>query len=41
MRRAEQKVMRRGDKGSKVEVGGRLGVADIARAEWYLEGRVP
>jgi small subunit ribosomal protein S3 len=33
--------MRLGAKGIKVQVGGRLGGADIARSEWYREGRVP
>ena len=30
-----------GAKGIKVEVSGRLGGAEIARSEWYREGRVP
>jgi small subunit ribosomal protein S3 len=30
-----------GAKGLKVEVSGRLGGAEIARSEWYREGRVP
>lgn len=33
--------MRLGAKGIKVEVSGRLGGAEIARSEWYREGRVP
>ena len=33
--------MRLGAKGIKVQVGGRLGGAEIARSEWYREGRVP
>jgi small subunit ribosomal protein S3 len=33
--------MRLGAKGIKVEVSGRLGGAEIARTEWYREGRVP
>jgi small subunit ribosomal protein S3 len=33
--------MRAGAKGIKVEVSGRLGGAEIARTEWYREGRVP
>ena len=44
-RRAMKKVMqnaqRSGAKGIKVSVAGRLGGADMARTEWYLEGRVP
>ncbi len=31
--------MRLGAKGIKVQVGGRLGGAEIARSEWYREGR--
>jgi len=41
MRRAIQGAMRSGAKGIKVRVAGRLGGADIARAETYREGRVP
>jgi len=41
MKRAVQNTMRVGAEGIKVQVGGRLGGADIARAEWYREGRVP
>lgn len=41
MKRAVQNAMRVGAKGIKVEVSGRLGGAEIARAEWYREGRVP
>ena len=33
--------MRQGAEGIKVSCGGRLGGAEIARTEWYLEGRVP
>jgi small subunit ribosomal protein S3 len=33
--------MRMGAGGIRVNVGGRLGGADIARMEWYREGRVP
>ena len=33
--------MRQGAEGIKVQVGGRLGGAEIARTEWYHEGRVP
>ena len=44
-RRAMKKVMqgaqRSGAKGIKVAVAGRLGGAEMARTEWYLEGRVP
>jgi small subunit ribosomal protein S3 len=41
MKRAVQNAMRVGAKGIKVEVSGRLGGAEIARSEWYREGRVP
>jgi len=41
MKRAVQNTMRVGAEGIKVQVGGRLGGADIARNEWYREGRVP
>ncbi len=41
MKRAVQNTMRAGAKGIKVEVSGRLGGAEIARTEWYREGRVP
>ncbi|QJC37790.1 30S ribosomal protein S3 [Enterobacteriaceae endosymbiont of Donacia bicoloricornis] len=41
MKRAVQNAMRLGAKGVKVEVSGRLGGAEIARTEWYREGRVP
>ena len=41
MKRAVQNTMRVGAEGIKVQVSGRLGGADIARAEWYREGRVP
>lgn len=42
MKRAVQNAMRINDvKGIKVEVSGRLGGAEIARSEWYREGRVP
>jgi small subunit ribosomal protein S3 len=33
--------MRQGAKGIKIQVGGRLGGAEIARSEWIREGRVP
>jgi len=41
MKRAVQTAMRMGAGGIRVNVGGRLGGADIARTEWYREGRVP
>ncbi|MCY4181842.1 MAG: 30S ribosomal protein S3 [Gammaproteobacteria bacterium] len=41
MKRAVQNAMRHGAEGIKVQVGGRLGGAEIARSEWYREGRVP
>jgi small subunit ribosomal protein S3 len=41
MKRAVQNAMRIGAKGIKVQVSGRLGGAEIARMEWYREGRVP
>ncbi len=41
MKRAVQNAMRMGAKGVKVMCSGRLGGAEIARREWYLEGRVP
>ncbi len=41
MKRAVQNTMRIGGKGIKIQVGGRLGGAEIARSEWYREGRVP
>ena len=41
MKRAVQNDMRQGPKGIKIQVGGRLGGAEIARSEWYREGRVP
>lgn len=39
MKRAVQNAMRQGAKGIKIQVGGRLGGAEIARSEWYREGR--
>ena len=33
--------MRLGAKGIKIQLSGRLGGAEIARTEWYREGRVP
>ena len=41
MKRAVQNAMRLGAEGIKIQVGGRLGGAEIARSEWYREGRVP
>lgn len=41
MKRAMQNAMRQGAEGIKVQVGGRLGGAEIARTERYHEGRVP
>ncbi|MCM2132148.1 30S ribosomal protein S3 [Larsenimonas rhizosphaerae] len=41
MKRAVQNAMRLGAKGIKVQLSGRLGGAEIARTEWYREGRVP
>ncbi|MEO0004587.1 MAG: 30S ribosomal protein S3 [candidate division WOR-3 bacterium] len=41
MKRAVTQAMRLGAQGIKVMVGGRLGGAEIARSEWYREGRVP
>ncbi len=41
MKRAVTNTMRAGAEGVKVKVGGRLNGAEIARSEWYREGRVP
>ncbi len=41
MKRVVQNAMRQGAEGIKVQIGGRLGGAEIARSEWYREGRVP
>ena len=41
MKRAVQNAMRQGAQGIKIQVGGRLNGAEIARVEWYREGRVP
>ncbi len=41
MKRAVTNAMRIGAQGIKVKVAGRLNGAEIARSEWYLEGRVP
>jgi small subunit ribosomal protein S3 len=40
-KRALQNAMRGGALGIKIQVSGRLGGAEIARTEWYREGRVP
>lgn len=41
MKRAVTNALRAGAKGIKIKVSGRLGGAEIARSEWYREGRVP
>ncbi|MDE2339610.1 MAG: 30S ribosomal protein S3 [Alphaproteobacteria bacterium] len=41
MKRAVQSALRLGAEGIKITCGGRLGGAEIARTEWYREGRVP
>ncbi len=41
MKRAVQNTMRLGAQGIRINVGGRLNGAEIARREWYREGRVP
>ncbi len=41
MKRAVQSALRLGAEGIRIAVAGRLGGADIARTEWYREGRVP
>jgi small subunit ribosomal protein S3 len=41
MRRAVQNAMKAGAKGIRIQVGGRLGGAEMSRSEWYREGRVP
>lgn len=41
MKQAVSKAMRMGAEGIKVSVSGRLGGAEIARTEWYSEGKVP
>jgi len=41
MKRAVQNAIRLGAGGIKVNIGGRLNGAEIARSEWYREGRVP
>ena len=41
MKRAVQSAMRLGAQGIRINCGGRLGGAEIARMEWYREGQVP
>jgi small subunit ribosomal protein S3 len=41
MKRAIQQAMRQGAQGIKIEVGGRLSGAEMARTVWLREGRVP
>ncbi len=41
MKRAVQSAMRLGAEGIRINVAGRLNGAEIARSEWYREGRVP
>jgi small subunit ribosomal protein S3 len=41
MKRAMQSAFKQGAKGIRISVSGRLGGAEIARTEWYREGRVP
>ncbi len=41
MRKAVESALRFGAKGVRVRVAGRLGGAEIARSEWYLEGQLP
>lgn len=41
MKKAVQNAMKSGAKGIKIQVSGRLGGTEIARSEWYREGRVP
>jgi small subunit ribosomal protein S3 len=41
MRKAVDSALRFGCKGIKVRVSGRLNGAEIARTEWYLQGRLP
>ncbi|NWF35220.1 30S ribosomal protein S3 [Mariprofundus sp. KV] len=41
MKRAVQSALRMGAKGVRINCSGRLGGAEIARTEWYREGRVP
>ena len=41
MKRAVQSALRLGAEGIRITCAGRLGGAEIARTEWYREGRVP
>ena len=41
MKKAMESALRFGAKGIKVRVSGRLNGAEIARSEWYLDGRLP
>ena len=41
MKKAVTSTLRMGGKGIKIMCAGRLGGAEIARSEWYREGRVP
>lgn len=41
MKRSVQNAMRLGAQGIRVNIAGRLNGAEIARSEWYREGRVP
>merc|ERR1712054_255490 len=41
MKRSVQAALRLGAKGVRINCAGRLGGAEIARTEWYREGRVP
>src|SRR4029450_13591768 len=41
MRKSVDSALRFGAKGIKVRVSGRLNGAEIARSEWYLQGRLP
>ena len=41
MKRSVQSAMRQGAEGIRINCSGRLGGAEIARVEWYREGRVP
>mgnify|MGYP001334205709 CR=1 FL=1 len=41
MKRAVQSAIRLGARGIRINCGGRLGGAEIARTEWYREGQVP
>lgn len=41
MKKVMQNAMKSGAKGIKIKVSGRLAGAEMARTEWYMEGRVP